>query len=111
MRRHLARQGRVGAAHGARRKRGLVATAAEKRFVGLNRLDIKSAETMRRNPNCGASSRFFCGRQIQAASRLRRVNRNRRGKEMENLEDIYLEKRSLALAAIVYYAVMLAAFV
>jgi hypothetical protein len=30
---------------------------------------------------------------------------------MENLEDIYLEKRSLALAAVVYYAVMLAAFV
>jgi hypothetical protein len=32
-------------------------------------------------------------------------------KRMENLEDIYLEKRSLALAAFVYYIVMLAAFI
>lgn len=30
---------------------------------------------------------------------------------MENLEDIYLEKRSLALATFVYYIVMLAAFI
>ena len=30
---------------------------------------------------------------------------------MENLEDIYSEKRSLALAAFVYYIVMLGAFV
>ncbi|HKP86878.1 MAG TPA: hypothetical protein VJZ26_12315 [Blastocatellia bacterium] len=30
---------------------------------------------------------------------------------MENLDDIYLEKRSLALAAFVYYIVMLTAFV
>src|ERR1041385_4020458 len=111
MRGHLARQGRVGSAHRARRERGLVATAVEKRFVRLNGVDINSDETMRGNSDCGASSRFFCGKQIRAASRLRRVNRNRRGKEMENLEDIYLEKRSLALAAVVYYLVMLAAFV
>ena len=31
--------------------------------------------------------------------------------KMENLDDIYLEKRSLALAAFVYYIVMLTAFV
>jgi hypothetical protein len=30
---------------------------------------------------------------------------------MENLDEIYLEKRSLALASFVYYVVMLAAFV
>jgi len=30
---------------------------------------------------------------------------------MENLDEIYLEKRSLALAAFVYYIVMLAAFI
>ena len=30
---------------------------------------------------------------------------------MENLDDIYLEKRSLALAAFVYYIIMLAAFI
>jgi len=30
---------------------------------------------------------------------------------MENLDDIYLEKRSFALAAFVYYLVMLAAFI
>jgi hypothetical protein len=32
-------------------------------------------------------------------------------KKMENLEDIYFEKRSLALATFVYYIVMIAAFI
>ena len=31
--------------------------------------------------------------------------------KMENLDEIYLEKRSLALAAFVYYIVMLVAFI
>ncbi|MGA9769259.1 MAG: hypothetical protein WBV94_09480 [Blastocatellia bacterium] len=30
---------------------------------------------------------------------------------MQNIEDIYLEKRSLAVATVVYYIVMLAAFI